>query len=279
MTRRLPLLVGALAFASALGTAEAGHVHFGGSVHFSSGPHYGGGGYYGGGVHVGASFHWSRPYYGPRWGVGGHVWVGGYYPYWYRPYYYYYPEYVPSYYGIAPHPELPRFGIGLFAGGVDSQLNTQTKTDESDIGVLGRFRLTEGLLVEGELGKTSYSVNGNDNVRVDRRLGGALVYEIGAYNRFAPFVLVGLGVQQAAVGDNYKTDQDYAEIGGGLRFAITPNFHIMADIRAGSRHTVSNDSPAMLNNATARTVAPPPSTDMNTAEDYTRVRLTAMLYF
>src|SRR5262249_3521072 len=82
VTRRLPLLVGALAFATALGTvgtAEAGHVHFGGSVHFSSGPHYSGG--WGGGVHVGASFHWSRPYYGTHWGVGGHVWVGGYYPY------------------------------------------------------------------------------------------------------------------------------------------------------------------------------------------------------
>lgn len=294
MTRRLPLLIGALAFGSAVsvaGVAEAGHVHFGGGVHVS------------GGVHVGASFHWSRPaggYYGgygyrQHWGVGGHVWVGGYTPYYYRPYYYYYPEYVPSYYGttyypvqayaapgvatvVAPRPELPRFGIGLFAGGVSSDLDTASNTSESDVGLLGRFRLSEGLLIEGELGKTAYSVNNNDNVRVDRRLGGALVYEFGAYNTWAPFVLVGLGVQQASVGDNYKTTQDYGELGGGIRFAITPHFHLMADVRAGTRSTVSNDSPTGLSNGVARTVAPPTSTS-NQNEDYTRVRLTAMLYF
>ena len=66
--------------------------------------------------------------------------------------------------------------------------------------------------------------------------------------------------------------------GAGIRFAITPHFHLMADVRAGTRSTVSNDSPTGLSNGVARTVAPPTSTS-NENEDYTRVRLTAMLYF
>src|SRR5881628_3543861 len=141
VTRRLPALAFALAFASSVGAAEAGHAHFSGGVHFGGGAHFGGGGW-GGGVHVsgGTSFHWSRPaYQGYHWGVRGHVSVGGYYPYYYRPYYYYYyPTYVPSYYGASyypveatggpsvteayvPRPELPKLGVGLFAGGVSTQ--------------------------------------------------------------------------------------------------------------------------------------------------------------
>src|SRR3569623_804819 len=135
------------------GNAEAGHVHFGGGAHFSGGSHVGGGG----GYH--ASVHWGGGgYYHPHvWGVRGHVWVGGYRPYYYRPYYaYYYP--VPSYYGgsyypveseptyagpstavaVAAEPELPRFGIGLIAGGVATTNNTQPTTSAQDDGHLGR---------------------------------------------------------------------------------------------------------------------------------------------
>jgi hypothetical protein len=280
MTRRLPVLVGAFAasvsFASMLGTAEAGHVHFSGGVHWS------------GGVHVSSGVRWSRPAWQPhRWSVGGSIYVGSgyYYP---RPYYYY-PEYVPSYYGasyypVAPalaapgiavaavvRPELPRFGIGLFAGGV----NVQGTPDSSDVGVIGRLRLTDGLLLEGELGKTSFQ----NDLRVDRRLGGSLIYEFGAYNRFAPYVLGGLGVQQADVGgNNYSTTQDFAELGVGIRYAITPHFHLALDGRAGTRSSVSNDQPNTLMGASARSVAPPTS-DSGQSEDYTRVRLSALLYF
>jgi opacity protein-like surface antigen len=222
--------------------------------------------------------------------------VGGYYPYYYRPYYYYYPQYVPSYYGegyypvqptyggpsvvavAAPRPELPRFGVGLFAGAVNTTDNQQTNTGESDLGVLGRFRLTPGLIVEGELGKTTTNLNNVDNVRVDRRLGGSLLYEIGAYNRFAPYLLAGLGVQQAQVGGDYSTTQDYGEIGAGIRYAITDHFHITLDIRAGSRSTVSDPNSVMPVNTAARTITPP-SAGSNQSEDYTRGRLAAILYF
>ena len=104
----------------------------------------------GGGVHVGggggyhASVHWGGGgYYHPHsWGVRGHIYVGGYHPYYYRPYYNYYYPVVPrttarAYYpveaeprtrrpattvAVVAQPELPRFGIGLFAGGVVDRL-------------------------------------------------------------------------------------------------------------------------------------------------------------
>jgi hypothetical protein len=253
----------------------------------------------GGGVRVhargGFSVHWSRPartWYRPRatWSVGGSIYVGGgYYPRYryYRPYYT--ETYVPSYYGttyypvapapavaapavyVAARPELPKFGIGLFAGGVA----VEDSDDSSDIGVLARIRLGNGgFLIEGELGKTEYT----NDLRVDRRLGGSLIYEIGAYNRLAPYVLAGIGVQQADVAGEFTTNQNFGEIGIGLRYALTPKFHIAVDFRAGSRNSMSSDDPKPLDGTVARTVAPP-SSDSDESEEYTRARLSALLYF
>ena len=308
---RLPLILGAtlaaLAFTPLTGTAEARGGHGGGGgnsggggAHFSGGFHGGGGVHVGGGIHVGGGFvarsaHWGGGggYYRGGFGVRGHVWVGGgYYNPWYRPYWYY-PGYVPTYYdnsyypvqgayagpsvaaAVVVEPPLPRFGIGVFGGMTSTDYNTATNTSETDIGVLGRFRLTTGLLVEGELGKTSTSVDGQDNVRVDRRLGGSLIYEFGARNRFAPYVLAGLGVEQASTDGSYSTTQDYGELGVGLRYAITPHFHLTFDVRAGSRSTVSDNSDGTV----ARSVVAPPSSNSGQDEDYTRGRLAAILYF
>lgn len=289
MNLRIPLIVGALFIVTTVGT-EVAEARGGGRVWFGGG----------GGVRLGArggvSVRWSRPartIYRPRsWSVGGSVYVGGgYYPrYRYRPYYYY-QTYVPSYYGasyypVAPSaapsvavvapiaPELPKFGIGLFAGGVAVE-----DTDESsDMGLLGRLRLGHGgLFVEGELGKTSY-VN---DLRVDRRLGGSLLYEIGTQNRLAPYVLAGIGVQQADVAGEFSTTQSFAELGIGLRYAVTPRVHLMVDVRAGSRNSMSSDQPAIPEpqmDTLARTVAPPAS-ESDESEEYTRARLSALLYF
>jgi hypothetical protein len=319
VNRRLPLLLGALVFASFVGGSE----RQASAGRFSGGVHFGGGAHFSGGVHVsgGASAHWSsRPggYYGgyggyrgysyrPRpsyWGVRGHIWIGGGYSYYPSYYYYSYPYYaesVPSYYPVQPayagpsampvvvaQPPLPKLGVGLFAGGVNTDYNTSTNTSETDVGVLARYRLTEGLLIEGELGKVSTSVTDPntgatvDNARVDRRLGGSLIYEIGARNAFAPYVLGGMGVEQASVNGNYNTTQDYVEIGAGLRFALSRNFHLTLDIRAGQRTSVSSPDMAQTlpPNTTASMVAPPPSSGTNSnAEDYTRARLSAILYF
>jgi hypothetical protein len=256
------------------GTADAGRFRFGGGARFS------------GRVHTSVRF--ARPVWRPRVWVGGSVWVGSYYP---RPYYYYYPEYVPSYYGgygasyypvqpmaapgavatVAPRPALPTFGIGVAAGGT----NVQDKAESSDLAVLARFRLTPGLLLEGELGKTSF----DNDARVDRRIGGSLVWEIGAYNTFAPYLLAGAGVQQADFDGNFSTTQDFGEIGVGLRLALSRNLHLMVDVRAGSRKTIDSNQPDGGITTLARSIAPPTGTTGDDTENYTRGRLAAVLYF
>jgi len=277
------------------GTAEAGHAHFSGSAHVSGGAHFSGGVHVTGGArfsgHVGWSsgVHFARPVWHRPW-FGGRVWVGTYYrPYYYYPYYY--PEYVPSYYGptyypvqpeaapgvaamAAPRPSLPTFGIGVFAGGSSVQ-NVQNKEDTSDLGALARLRLTPGLIVEGEIEKNSFK----DNVRVDRRMGGSLIFEIGAHNTFAPYLLAGAGVQQANVDGSFTTTQDYGEVGVGLRWALSRNLHLTFDIRAGKSQTIDSSQPAVVSNA-ARSVAPPVGTNgSNNTEDFTRGRLAAILNF
>ena len=289
MNPRFALVVGAFGLLSLIGSeaAEArgrGRVWFGG----------GGGGSVRVHARIGGGIGWSRParVYSPRssWSVGGSIYVGSPAPRYryYRPYYYS-DAYVPSYYGtsyypvapaaapsvvvVAERPDLPKFGIGLFAGGSA----VEDVSESSDMGVLGRLRLGNGgLLIEGELGKTSYE----SDLRVDRRLGSALVFEIGARNRFAPYILGGFGVQQADVAGEYNTTQNFAELGIGLRYAVTPKFHLAVDVRAGSRNTMSSDDPSTrpVEGTIARTIAPP-SSESDESEEYTRARLSAVLYF
>ena len=286
MNRRFTIVVAlGLSTLATVDTAEANRFRFGGGgrvrVHARVGVPSGG-----------VSVSYSRPYWRPRtsWSVGGHIHVGGgYYPRYryYRPYYYYTP--VPSYYGYysttyypvapapavqttvvapAPRPELPKFGLGLFAGGV----SVEDRNESSDVGALARFRLTPGLILEGEIGKQTYE----ESQRTDRRLGASLIYEIGAYNKLAPYVLAGLGVQQADVDGSYTTTQNFGELGIGLRWAVTPAFHLAFDIRAGSRASVSDNSPDA--GTVARSVSPP-SPDSSESEEYSRARLSAILYF
>jgi hypothetical protein len=297
VNRRLPLLVGAFGLLALVGseTAEA------------RGRGWFGGGRSGGGVRISGrgsvNVHWSTPRRGPSfrprgWSVGGSIYVGPRFPRYryyrpYRPYSYYYyysePTYVPSYYGTAYYPvapapaaapgvvavveaPLPKFGLGLFAGAVTVEDIDQS----SDFGLLGRLRLGGGgLFVEGELGKTSYE----NDLRVDRRLGASLIYEIGTRNRFAPYVLAGLGVQQADVAGEFTTTQNFAELGVGLRFAVSPKFHIAADIRAGSRDSMSGDTPTATMDYAARMISPPSGNAPDDDEGYTRGRLSAILFF
>ncbi|HEX4419988.1 MAG TPA: outer membrane beta-barrel protein [Kofleriaceae bacterium] len=290
------LVGGALGLSALLqgGTAEAGHAHFSGSVHVSAGAHVGvrvGGSRFAGGGWHGPSVGYARPAFRGRGWVGGRAWVGGWYP---RPYYYgyypYYPEAVPSYYGttyypvqpgVAPgvvavaaapaQPAMPTFGIGVFAGGTSVSGNQES----SDLGALARIRLTPGLLIEGEVAKTSFK----DNVRVDRRMGGSLIWEIGARNTFAPYLLAGGGVQQADVDDSFSTRQEYGEVGVGLRWALSRNLHLTFDVRAGSRQAIDSTQPVEISN-TARSVAPPSGVNgSDDTENYTRARLAAVLNF
>lgn len=309
MNRRLALALGAFTLLSTLATQAAdarpgrgggGGVRIGGggSVRFSGGGGVRiGGGRSSGGVTVQTSPRGGGSWRPRGWSVGGRVVVGGgvyvgrpWYPRYYRPYYG--ATYVPSYYdgaydgggyypvapaqgpgvvAVAPAyaPELPKLALGVFAGGV----SVEGIEESSDLGLLGRFRLGNGgLLVEGEIGKQSYA----NDLRIDRRLGASLIWEIGAQNRFAPYVLGGLGVQQADVAGTYESTQNFGELGVGIRYAITPRFHIAADVRAGSRATISSDTP--MTDAAARLIAPP-SSDSGETESYARSRISALIYF
>jgi hypothetical protein len=277
----------ALGLGALEGTAEAGRARFGGGVRISGRAH--------GSVSVRFARPW-RSFWRPRVWVGGSVWVGGYYyprPY----YYYYYPEYVPSYYygyggygggyGSSYYPEqpnaapgvvaaapqrppMPTFGIGVAAGGS----NVDGHKDSSDLSALVRFRLTPGLLIEGELGRTEFE----NNVRVDRRIGGSLVWEIGARNSFAPYILGGAGVQQADVDGSFSTTQEFGELGVGLRLALSRNLHLTLDVRAGARKAIDSNQPDNVT-ASVRTIAPPTGNNGDDTEKFTRARLAAILYF
>lgn len=289
------------------GTAEAGRGHFGG--HFSGSVRVGG--HVGGSVSVHFARPVGRPFFRPR------VWVGGRWawrPWWYWPrpyyYYYYYPEYVPSYYGTyypvqpgagvaapgavvaAPRREpMPVFGFGVFAGGTRID-GVDTATE---LGLLARLRLTEGLLIEAEVSKDTLKGDISTCVdrvpctlvaasgeRIDRRIGGSLIYEIGARNSFAPYLLAGGGIQQAKVsgdgfiGADFSTTQDYGEIGAGLRLSLSRSLHLIADIRAGRRKSIDSNNSIV---PVARTINPPSSVSSNDTEDYTRGRIAAVLNF
>ena len=300
------LILGSVLGATLLqaGTAEAGRIRFSGSARFS------------GHVRAGVSVRFARPVVRPVWRpwrprvwVGGPVWVGSYYyarPYSY--YYYPYPEYTPSYSYTpveataapgavavaAPRPALPTFGFGVFAGST----NIQDKSGETaELGLLGRIRLTPGLLIEAEVGKDTLKgdvagcpsgVSRCDYVasgqRIDRRIGGSLIWEIGPENSLAPYLLVGGGVQQAKVssgdffGSDFTTTQDFGEVGAGLRLALSHNFHLTADIRAGRRKTIDSDQSGDVT-VLARTINPPSGSANDDTEDYTRGRIAAVLNF
>ncbi len=162
-------------------------------------------------------------------------------------------------------PELPRWGLGVAAGGVD----VQGEAAGDDLALIGRMRLTPGWSLEGEIGKSELA----DGSRVDRRLGASLIWELSAYNRWSPYVVGGMGVTQVNVGDDaYETTQEFGEIGVGLRWAVSPRVHLGADIRAGSRSASGDAMP--LDTAT-RAISPP----ADESEEYTRARLSGVLYF
>jgi opacity protein-like surface antigen len=240
------------------------------------------------------NWHRHRPhvrYHGPTIRIGGSIWLGsGYY---YRRFASppppppppacdcgqgyaqgYYPPIAPapSTYVAAPlppaRPPLPRFGLGVFVGGVA----VDDVNEGQDVGVVGQIRLGRSLLVEGEYAKNELA----SGDRVDRRLMAGLTYELGAHRRLSPYVTAGIGVTQVDVGDgSYEDEQSLAEIGGGLRWRMSDRISLFGDLRLGSRQSIDDGDE----------LAPQP-TDPSLArvmpekeEDYSRVRLGAMLTF
>ena len=188
----------------------------------------------------------------------------------------------PQYYGpIAPAPAtyltapvvaepiLPRWGIGVFMGGV----SVEGEQEGEDLGFVGQFRLTRGLVLEGEIAKNTLA----DGGRVDRRMMAGLNYELGAERRWAPYLAAGVGTSQVEVEGGWQDNQAVAEIGAGLRWRLSPRIALFGDMRLGSRETLEQS-------ADDRPTAPP--TDASTRalvpddeESYSRVRFGALLTF
>lgn len=258
----------------------------------------------GGGVSVRTTprVRWSRPaaraYYRPRYAVGGAIWVGGGYYSGYNSYRTYaapppppscecgpgaVPSYYPGYYQQAPAqyyvapPEtrtLPRFALGGFASG------TATDSEETEeYGLLARYRLRGGWIVEGEIGGSRSSNHDGDvhMIEDNSRVAAGLVYELGAQNTWAPYLVGSVGSTTSSGADSTR---GFGELGIGLRWALSDNLHLTADIRAGARErqTDSFGEPLPLEGAAARVVTPIGPDDEN-GEGYTRARLSAMFYF
>lgn len=166
----------------------------------------------------------------------------------------------------AVDPRFPRFGFGLFAGG----MNVEDREASSDVGLLGRFRLTRSIALEGEIAKSELE----DGSRIDRRLGAALIWDLAPRSRLSPHLLVGLGAVRADInseGTSAHADQAYGEVGVGLGWRLSSRFEISADIRAGAREA-TGEEPVVFS-----TVGSEPLVQED--ESYTRGRLAAMLYF
>jgi len=275
-----PLLLGAfLASAVCLvpATADAGvRVRIGGSASISIG----------GGPH---RVHRSprvvrvaprRPAPRPRIDISGSIRIGGYVRYAQPPPPVAYADCncdTSTYYPLAPvpvvgvvaaRPALPKWGLGLFAGGVAVEGQEAAR----DLGVAGRLRLTPRLLLDGEIAK---SEQGPDNLvtRTDRRLAAGLTYELSPYARFSPLVLGGLGVTQTELDGTWTSGTSFGEVGVGLRYALTPRVHASLDVRAGSRTAI--DQQDVSADARARMVGPSP----DESEEYTSARVGAMIWF
>lgn len=161
---------------------------------------------------------------------------------------------------VAP---LPRFGIGVFAGGVE----VGEQSSAEDVGFMGRIRLTDRLLIEGELAKSQMH-----DERVDRRMGGSLVLDLMPRSRMSVQLLGGLGVTQVDLGNGvWQSDQEYGEVGVGVSLRLTRNLHLAAEMRGGARAPVDS-SPS---EKALQDLAP----DTEDEEEYTRYRLGAFLYF
>ena len=274
-TRPLLTVLSTLALSTALSsTALADRVSVSGGVTVSGGISIGGG------IRVSPPRRVVRPVVRPvyrpvvRPSASLHVGVGYYRTYASPPpadcncdvpsQYYAAQPYYQTYGYAAPAPVLPRWGLGLMAGGV----NVEGEPEGEEFGLLGRYRLSPSLQLEGELAEATLA----DDARRDRRAGAGLIWELSPHASWSLQAVGEIGATQArfANGD-VAAAQAFGELGLGARFKLTERIHLSADIRAGSRETMGDD---VVSGANAR-VAPP----VDETEEYTRGRITGVVFF
>lgn len=181
--------------------------------------------------------------------------------------YYYAPPQPVAVAVVAPERErLPRLGIGVFGGSVDTENNEAG----SDIGLVGRIRLTRHFMLEAEVAKSEF----DDGSRIDRRLGGSVLFGFLPYSDLSPYVLAGGGFGQTDVDDGtFTADQAYGEVGIGLEWALGRHLSLFGDLRAGARASNADDEDVLLVRDS------PGSPSVEDEERFTRARVGALLYF
>ena len=268
-THRIALLIAGTALIAGAQAASADvHISLGGRVRF------------GGPIRA----HWTHVHR-PAIHIGGSIWIGGGY---YQPFAQppppppppppcncepqtYYPiAPAPATYAVAeaapaPLPPLPRLGIGAYVGGVAVDGQNEGK----DVGLVGQFRLTRGLIAEAEIAKNELA----GGARVDRRIMAGLQLELRPRAQLSPYLAGALGVTQVEVSDaSWQDRQSLAEVGGGLRYRLSPRLALFGDIRLGQRQLADGSQPVPMDSAAARAV---PQAD----EQYTRMRLGGLVTF
>ena len=185
-------------------------------------------------------------------------------------YYRYQPRYRPQppstvYARPAVRPWAPRFGLGVFGGGVD----VEDREGGEAFGLIARFNVGRHLALEGELSRDEIE----NDVRIDNRAGGAVILNLLPNRRLNPYVLVGGGVLMTDVADGqYNTSDPYGEAGIGLELKLSRRLSVSLEGRAGARRRASAGDPGEM---PLRAIAPPADEE----EAYTRGRLSAMIYF
>lgn len=175
---------------------------------------------------------------------------------------------APSHVVVEPPPPpppqaTPTFGLGLFAGPVDVD-----GYESTDLGLIGRLRLSHHLRLEAEVSKSEFQYSD----RLDRRLGAALMYDFSPTGQLAPYLLGGLGVGRSEFGDTgVGADLAYGEVGIGLEWRVTDKLSLIGDIRAGQAESRMDDDDVVL--------LVVPETSFAEESEYLRGRLGGVLYF
>ena len=178
---------------------------------------------------------------------------------------YYRPAPAPVIRRPAPRPLVPRFGLGIFGGGVD----VEDREAGEAFGLIGRYNVGRHLALEGELSRDEIE----NDVRIDNRAGGALILNLLPHRRLNPYVLAGGGVLFTDVADGQYSSRDpYGEAGIGIELKLSHRLSLSLEGRAGARRRASGGDPG---ETPLRAIAPPADEE----EGYTRGRLAAMLYF
>ncbi len=166
----------------------------------------------------------------------------------------------------APAPRRwPRLALGGFVGGID----VENREAGEAYGLVGRYHFGRHLALEAELSRDEIE----QDVRVDDRMGGALLLNLMPQKRLNPYLLVGGGVMFTDVADGaYESRAGYAEAGIGLELKLGRRLSVTLEGRSGARRSAGGAEPA---ETPLRYIAPP----ADRQEAYTRGRLGALLYF